>query len=81
MRLISVVLCSLLMGCATLTKVGGSTGDLDLGKGYVCSATLGVVDDKTCTREITTHCTGPKGFVNDTRTVAPASRNSEGVCQ
>lgn len=70
----------LLTGCTTFARVGGTTGDLDLGKGYVCSATVSVVDSATCTREVSTHCTGPNGFVNDTKTVAPVPKKSDGTC-
>jgi hypothetical protein len=69
-----------LSGCATFSRVGGTTGDLQLGRGYVCSATVGVVDSTACTRKISTHCTGPNGFDNVTETTAPVPKAADGTC-
>lgn len=55
--LVLVALC--LAGCSVLSRTTGSTGDLDLGKGVVCSVTLSPVDQAACTKAVSQSCEIP----------------------
>lgn len=67
-------------GCAALSHVSGSTGSLDLGKGYVCTVTAGLTDAASCTKTLTTECLGPNAFRNTTSTTAAVHRLADGSC-
>jgi hypothetical protein len=77
---LAILLALGLTSCATLSHVSGSTGTLDLGKGYVFSAVASDTDPATCPKQITTTVTGPKGFKNTTVTVAPVPKDATGTC-
>ncbi|MDP9468546.1 MAG: hypothetical protein M3P32_07410 [Chloroflexota bacterium] len=54
-----LVLLTVVAGCASFSKVNGSTGPVDLGKGVTCSITVGVTDLTACTKASSQVCEFP----------------------
>lgn len=59
LRLLAVASVLLLPGCAALSRASGSTGPIDLGGGYLCSASAGATDQAACTKAISQTCEAP----------------------